>query len=116
MDIKLGIKGEETTFHFVNVRPAEIKARSEHLTIAGALKVQEAYNTYQVYTITWLLLTKDEKNSLLSILRSVAILNLQMEDEDYIDHAVKFRSPIDHGYSKAYPPNYEVIANCAEVG
>lgn len=116
MDIKLGIKGNETTFHYVNVRPAEGKSRSEHMTVAGVIKTQECPTVYNAYSIVWLVLTKGEKDILLGIIRSSSPLNLQIEDEDYSDHTVKFQSPIDWGYSKAYPRYYEVIATCVEVG
>ena len=116
MDIKLGIKGLETTFHYVNVRAAEGKSRSEHMTVAGVIKTQECPTVYNAYSIVWLVLTKEEKNALLGIIRSSSPLNLQLEDEDYSDHTVKFQSPIDNGYSKAYPTYYEVTASCVEVG
>ena len=116
MDIKLGIKGSEITFHYVNVTPIEGKARSEHMTVAGVIKTQECPTVYEAYSIVWLLLTKAEKNTLLGIIRSSSPLNLQFEYEDYADHTVKFQSPISWGYSKNYPPNYEVTASAVEVG
>ena len=116
MDIKLGVKGSETTFHYVNVTPLEGKARSEHMTVAGVIKTQECPTVYQAYSIVWLVLTKLERNSLLSIIRSSSPLNLQFEDEDYVDHTVKFQSPVPYGHSKDYPGYYEVIATCVEVG
>jgi len=116
LDIKLGVKGSETTFHYVNVTPAEGKARSEHMTVAGVIKAQECPTVYQIYSIVWLVLTKAERNSLLAIIRSSSPLNLQFEDEDYIDHTVKFQFPIPYGLSKSYPGYYEVLASCTEVG
>lgn len=116
MDIRLGVKDYETTFHYVNVRPAEGKSRSEHMTVAGVIKTQECPTVYNMYSIVWLVLTKEEKDALLGIIRSSSPLNLQLENEGYSDHTVKFQSPIDHGYSKAYPTYYEVIATCVEVG
>lgn len=116
MDIKLGIKGSETIFHYVNVRPVEGKARSEHMTVAGVIKTQECPTVYQAYSFVWLVLTRTEMNSLLGIIRSSSPLNLQLENEDYIDHTVKFQSPVAYGLSKAYPRYYEVSANCLEVG
>jgi len=116
MDIKLGIKGSETTFHYVNVASSEGKARSEHMTVAGVIKTQECPTVYNSYAIAWLLLTKSEMNELLSILRSSAILNLQFENEGYEDHLVKFQFPIAYGLSKNYPPYYEVTATAMEVG
>jgi hypothetical protein len=116
LDIKVGVKGSETTFHYVNVTPVEGKARSEHMTVAGVIKTQECPTVYQTYSIVWLVLTKAERNSLLSIIRSSSLLNLQFEDEDYTDHTVKFQSPVPYGYSKNYPGYYEVIATCVEVG
>lgn len=116
MDIKLGVKGYEVEFHYVNVSPAEGKARSEHMTVAGVIKTQECPTVYQTYSLVWLVLTKDERNTLLGIIRSSSPLNLQFEDEGYADHNVKFRSPVVYGYSKAYPRYYEVSASCVEVG
>ena len=116
MDIKLGIKGAETTFHYVNVSPTEGKARSEHMTVAGVIKTQECPTVYQSYSIVWLVLTKEEKDSLLAIIRSSSPLNLQFEDESYVDHTVKFQSPVAYGYSKSYPRYYEVSGSCIEVG
>ena len=115
MDIKVGVKGYETLFHYVNIKRRENKSRSEHMTLAGSIKTQESPNVYQAYSIIWLVLTKAQMNELLGILRSSALLNLQLEDEDYVDHQVKFRSPITHDYSKDYPTYYEVIASCVEV-
>ena len=116
MDIKLGIKDAETTFHYVNVTPVEGKSRSEHMTVAGVIKTQECPTVYEAYSIVWLVLTKAEKNTLLGIIRSSSSLNLQFEYEDYSDHTVKFQSPIKWGLSKAYPGYYEVLASCVEVG
>ena len=116
MDIKLGIKGSETTFHYVNVTPAEGKSRSEHMTVAGVIKTQECSTVYEMYSIIWLVLTKMEMDSLLGIIRSSSPLNLQFENEDYSDHTVKFQSPVAYGLSKSYPSYYEVMASCVEVG
>ena len=116
MDIKLGVKDSETTFHYVNVTPAEGKARSEHMTVAGVIKTQECPTIYQIYSVVWLVLTKVERDVLLAIIRSSSPLNLQFEDEDYTDHTVKFQSPVTYGYSKSYPRYYEVTATCVEVG
>lgn len=116
MDIKLGVKDNETTFHYVNTIPAEGKSRSEHMTVAGVIKTQECPTVYNAYLLVWLVLTKTEKDTLLGILRSSSNLNLQFEDEDYSDHTVKFQSPIKWGYSKKYPRYYEVSASCVEVG
>ena len=116
MDIKLGIKGSEMTFHYVNVTPVEGKSRSEHITIAGVIKTQECPTVYESYMIVWLTLTKAEKDTLLGIIRTSSNLNLQFEYEDYSDHTVKFQSPVKWGYSKKYPRNYEVSASCIEVG
>lgn len=116
MDIKLGVKGNEITFHYINVTPVEGKARSEHMTVAGVIKTQECPTVYEAYSIVWLVLTKEEKNILLGIIRSSSPLNLQFENEDYSDHTVKFQSPVAYGYSKAYPRYYEVSGSCVEVG
>jgi len=116
LDIKVGVKGYETLFHYVNVTPAENKSRSEHMVLAGVIKTQECPTVYQSYSIVWLVLTKAQMNELLGILRSSALLNLQLENEDYIDHQVKFQFPVSYGYSKEYPPYYEVSASCVEVG
>lgn len=116
MDIKVGVKGSETTFHYVNVTPIEGKARSEHMTVAGVIKTQECPTVYQTYSIVWLVLTKVERDALLAIIRSSSPLNLQFEEEDYVNHTVKFQSPVPYGYSKNYPGYYEVIATCVEVG
>lgn len=116
MDIKLGVKGNEVTFHYVNVSLAEAKSRSEHMTVAGVIKTQECPTVYQTYSIVWLVLTKAEKDTLLAIIRSSSPLNLQLEDEDYADHTVKFQSPVAYGYSKAYPTYYEISGTCTEVG
>ena len=116
MDIKVGIIGNETTFHYVNVVPIEIKPQAEFMTLSGYVKTQEIAVTYHSYSIIWLALTKSEKDSLLSILRSSSPLNLQFEDEDYSNHNVKFRWPITKGLSLNYPGYYEVTAGCVEVG
>ena len=116
MDIKIGPKDLETIFHYVNVTPDRIKPGSEHLTIAGTIKVQEAENKYQTFSLTWLCLTKDEKNNLVDILESIGELNLQLEDEGYADHTVKCRSPIRPKLSRSYPGYYDCSAVCVEVG
>lgn len=121
MDIKIGPITEETTFHYVNVSPDRIKPNSEHLMIAGTIKVQEAVNTYQTYSLTFLCLTKAEKNALVDIFDLAGELNLKfkLEDEDFSeveDHAVKFRNPIKPKLSRSYPGYYEVSATCVEVG
>lgn len=116
MDIKLGVKGNEVEFHYVNVSPAEGKARSEHMTVAGVIKTQECPTVYQTYSLVWLVLTKAEKDALLAIIRSSSPLNLQLQNEGFVDHAVKFSSPVAYGYSKAYPTYYEVSGTCVEVG
>lgn len=117
MDIKIGPKDSETTFHYVNIALDRIKPNSEHLMIAGTIKVQEAVNTYQTCSLTFLCLTKTEKNALLAIFDLVGDLNLQLEDEDFLgDHTVKFRNPIRTKLSRRYPGYYEVIATCVEVG
>ena len=116
MDIKVGIIGSETTFHYVNAVPVEMKPQAEFMTLSGYIKTQENPMTYHSYSITWLALTKSEKNALLAILRSSTSLNLQFEDEDYSNHNVKFRWPITKGLSLNYPGYYEVTASCVEVG
>lgn len=117
MDIKIGPIGSETTFHYVNIAPDRIKPNSEHLMIAGTVKVQESVNTHQTYSLTFLCLTKTEKNSLLDIFDLAGELNLQLEDEDFLeDHTVKFRNPIRPKMSRDYPGYYEVLATCVEVG
>lgn len=116
MDIKLGIKDNEIIFHYVNITSGEGKARSEHMTVAGVIKTQECPTVYEMYSIVWLVLTKAEMDSLLGIIRSSSPLNLQIENEDYSDHTVKFQSPVAYGYSKNYPRYYEVSASCVEVG
>jgi len=115
MDIKLGVLGSETTFHYVNILVEENKAKTEHVTIAGTVKMQEAANGFNTYSMIWLCLTKAEKNSLLVILNLSSELNLQMEDDGYSNHTVKFRSPVSSNKSLEYPGNYEVIADCIEV-
>jgi len=117
MDIKIGPKDSETIFHYVNIAPDRIKTKSEHLMIAGNIKMQEAVNTYQTYGLTFLCLTKTEKNALLDIFDLSGDLNLQLEEEDYLeDHTVKFRNPIRPKLSRSYPGYYEVSATCVEVG
>ena len=116
MDIKVGIMGSETTFHYVNVVPVEIRPQAEFMTLSGYIKTQENPMTYHSYSIIWLALTKAEKDSLLSILRSSSPLNLQFGDEAFEDHNVKFRWPITKGLSLNYPGYYEVTASCVEVG
>lgn len=121
MDIKIGPITEETIFHYVNVSPDRIKPNSEHLMIAGTIKVQEAVNTYQTYSLTFLCLTEAEKNALVDIFDLAGELNLKfkLEDEDFSeveDHTVKFRNPIKPKLSRRYPGYYEVSATCVEVG
>lgn len=116
MDIKIGPINEETTFQYVNVSPDRIKPNSEHLMIAGTIKVQEAVNTYQTYSLTFLCLTKTEKNALLDIFDLAGELNLQLEDEGDVDHTVKFRNPIRPKLSRRYPGYYECSATLVEVG
>jgi len=117
MDIKIGPLDSETTFHYVNIMPDRIKPNSEHLMIAGTIKVQEAVNTYQTYGLTFLCLTEAQKNALIVIFDLSGDLNLLLEDEDYLeDHTVKFRNPIRPRLSRSYPGYYEVIATCVEVG
>lgn len=115
MDIKIGPINEETAFHYVNIAPDRIKTKSEHLMIAGTIKVQEAVNTYQTYSLTFLCLTKTEKNALMDIFDLAGELNLQLEDEDYVNHTVKFRNPIRPKLSRSYPGYYECSATCVEV-
>jgi len=121
MDIKIGPIDSETTFHYVNIAPDRIKPNSEHLMIAGTIKVQEAVNTYQTYSLTFLCLTKTEKNALLAIFDLAGELNLKfkLEDEDFLeveDHTVKFRNPIRSKLSRRYPSYYECSATLVEVG
>jgi len=116
MDIKIGPKDSETTFHYVNIILDRIKPNSEHLMIAGTVKFQEAINTYQTYDLTFLCLTKTEKNALLEIFDLSGELNLQFEDENFVDHTVKCRNPIRPRLSKRYPGYYEVSVTCVEVG
>ena len=85
--------------------------------IAGTIKMQEAVNTYQTYSLTFLCLTKAEKNALLAIFDLAGELNLQLEDEDFLeDHTVKFRNPIRPKLSRSYPGYYECSATLVEVG
>lgn len=117
MDIKIGPKDSETTFHYVNIATDRIKANSEHLMIAGTIKMQEAVNTYQTYSLMFLCLTKTEKNALMDIFDLAGDLNLQLEDEDFLkDHIVKFRNPIRPKLSRSYPGYYEVSATLVGVG
>lgn len=117
MDVKIGPITVETTFHYVNVSPDRIKTKSEHLMIAGNIKMQEAVNIYQTYSLDFLCLTKPEKDALLDIFDLAGDLNLQLEDEDFLeDHTVKFRNPIRPKLSRSYPGYYEVSATCVEVG
>ena len=116
MDIKIGPISLETLFHYVNITSDRTKSSSEHLTIAGTIKVQEAINIYQTYSLTFLVLTKTEKDALLAIFDLAGELNLQLENEDYIDHTVKFRNPIRPTLSRRYPGYYEVSVTCVEVG
>ena len=116
MDIKIGPITEETPFQYVNVSPDRIKPNSEHLMIAGTIKVQEAVNIYQTYSLDFLCLTKAEKDALLDIFDLAGALNLKLEDEGDVDHTVKFRNPIRPKLSRRYPGYYEVTATCVEVG
>ncbi|GAH42745.1 unnamed protein product [marine sediment metagenome] len=84
--------------------------------IAGNIKMQEAVNTYQTYGLTFLCLTKTEKNALLDIFDLAGELNLKLEDEDEVDHTVKFRNPIRPKLSRRYPGYYECSATLVEVG
>jgi hypothetical protein len=56
MDIKLGILGSETTFHYVNILTEDHKAKTEHVSIAGTVKMQEAASGFNMYSIIWLCL------------------------------------------------------------
>jgi len=117
MDIKIGPLDSETIFHYVNIASDRIKTNSEHLMISGTIKVQEAVNVYQTYSLTFLCLTKIEKNALIDIFDLAGELNLQLEDEDFLeDHTIKFRNPIRPKLSRTYPGYYEVSATCVEVG
>ncbi|MBA7576236.1 hypothetical protein ES708_18075 [subsurface metagenome] len=116
MDIKIGPITEETIFHYVNVDTDRVKSNSEHLMIAGNIKMQEAVNIYQTYSLDFLCLTKTEKDALIAIFDLAGELNLQLEDEDYVDHTVKFRNPIKPKLSRSYPGCYECSATCVEVG
>lgn len=116
MEIKIGPITEETPFQYVNVSSNRIKPNSEHLMIAGTIKVQEAVNTYQTYDLDFLCLTKAEKDALIAIFDLAGELNLQLEDEDFVNHTVKFRNPIKPKLSRRYPGYYEVSATCVEVG
>jgi len=116
MDIKIGPKDEETTFHYVNIAPDRIKTKSEHLMIAGNIKMQEAVETYQTYSLDFLCLIKAEKDTLMAIFDLAGELNLQLEDEDFLeDHIVKFRNPISPKLSRSYPGYYECSVTCVEV-
>ncbi len=109
MDIKIGPITEETPFQYVNVSPDRIKPNSEHLMIAGTIKVQEAVNTYQTYSLDFLCLTLAEKDALLNIFDLAGELNLKLEDEGDVD-------PIRPKLSRRFPGYYEVSATCVEVG
>ena len=116
MDIEIGPITEETTFKYVNVSPDRIKPNSEHLMIAGNIKMQEAVSTYRAYSLDFLCLTKTEKDALIAIFDLAGELNLKLEDEGDVDHTVKFRNPIRPKLSGSYPGYYEVSATCVEVG
>lgn len=116
MDIKLGILGSETIFHFVNVNYGTIKPKSEHALISGGIKFQEADSFHKVYSFEFLYLSYTEKNALEAIFVLSNILNIQLETEAYgIDHSIKFRNPFSADRSTRYPPGYEVMLVGVEV-
>ena len=116
MDIKIGPKDLETTFHYVNISIDRNREKSEHTMIAGNIKMQEAVSIYQTYDIDFLCLTKDEKNSLLDIFDLSGELNLQLEDEDFLqDHTVKFSGSIKPRLSRKFPGYWECSTNMTEV-
>ena len=116
MDIKLGILGSETTFHYVNVNYDAVKPKSEHALISGEIKFQEAYSSYRVYSFEFVYLTYAEKVALEAIFVLSNILNVQFENEAYgVDHSIKFRNPFSAIRSRRYPPGYEVTLVGVEV-
>jgi len=117
MIIKLGILGSEITFNFVNVNYDRVKPNSEHALISGAIKFQEANNSYRVYSFEFVYLTYAQKVILEGIFALSNILNVQFETEDYdIDHGIKFRNPFSAIRSQRYPPGYEATIIGVEVG
>ena len=116
MDIKIGTKDSEVTFHYVNVEDRKNKETSEHITNAGVVKFQEAPNSYKTFNIEWVCLTKAERDSLEDIHELSGELNLQLESESYSDHTVKFRGSLRSYKSKRYPGYYEASGECIEVG
>ena len=116
MDIKLGILGSESPFHFVNVNYDTVKPKSEHGLISGGVKFQEAYSSHGIYSFEFVYLTYEEKNALEAIFNLPNILNVKLETESYdVDHSIKFRNPFSAIRSTRYPPGYEVTLVGVEV-
>jgi len=116
MIIKLGILGSEITFNFVNVNYDRVKPNSEHALISGAIKFQEANNSYRVYSFEFVYLTYAEKEALEDIFALSNILNVQLETETYgVNHSIKFRNPFSAIRSQRYPPGYESTIVGVEV-
>lgn len=116
LDIKVGPLGSETTFHYVNVNPERIKPSSEHLTIIGTTKFQEASIAHNEYSFEFVYLTLAERNSLKTIFDLSDVLNVQLEEESFgIDHSFKFRSPLSTWRSRRIPSGYEATIVGVEV-
>lgn len=116
MDIKLGILGYETDFHYVNVNYDVVKPKSEHALISGGIKFQEAYDSHRVYSFEFVYLTYAEKVLLESIFVLSNILNVQLENEAYgVDHSIKFRNPLSVIRSRRIPSGYEANTVGVEV-
>lgn len=116
LDIKLGPLGSETTFHYVNMNPERIKPGSEHVTVSGVMKFQEAAVVHDEFSFEFVYLTKAERDSLIAIFDLSGVLNVQLEEESFgTDHSFKFRSPLSSWKSRRYPPGYEATIVGVEV-
>ena len=116
MDIKLGILGYETDFHYVNVNYDTIKPKSEHGVISGGVKFQEAYNSHKIYSFEFVYLTYAEKIDLEAIFVLSNILNVQFGTENFsVDHSIKFRNPFSVIRSRRIPSGYEATIVGVEV-
>jgi len=116
MEIKLGILGYETDFHYVNVNDETIKPKSEHGVISGGIKFQEAYNSHKVYSFEFVYLTYAEKVALEAIFVLPNILNVKFETESFdVNHSIKFRNPFSVIRSQRIPSGYEATIVGVEV-
>lgn len=98
------------------MNPERVKPGSEHLTISGVMKFQEADVVHNEFSFEFVYLSKAELDSLKAIFDLSGVLNVQLEEESFgTDHSFKFRSPLSSWRSRRIPSGYEATIVGVEV-